>query len=89
MLVVHRAAQRKHLKEIAIDVEIALQIGLADIAFVERAHGFDGAIVVEDDFEFGLARAQHALRAVRHFQHEARVRAGQTIGEFVDQAACR
>ena len=86
MAVVEGGAQRERLQHVAFDVDIALQIRLGDVAFVQRAQRLDRAVVVKVDVELGIPLADVPLRAVRQLNGEGRRDPADTIDEGVERA---
>ena len=55
MPVVERGAERKGLDHVAVDVEVALQVGFGDVALVEGLQRLDGAVVAQRHLELRFA----------------------------------
>ena len=84
--VVERGAERERRDHVAVQIDIAPQIRLADIPFVEAAQGLDGAIVAQAHVEPGLAITHVARRAVRKLEAERRLDRAHPVDEPVDLA---
>src|SRR5262245_18267735 len=68
--IIERGAQRKRLQHVAFDVNVALQIGLGDIAFVERAKRPHRPRVAQADEKLASALPDAAFLAVGLFNRE-------------------
>jgi hypothetical protein len=89
MTVVERGAQGKRLQHVAFNVDIALQIGLGDVAFVERAQRPERPLIAQADVKLGLALAHAPLRTVRQLEGERRNDSAHTIDEGVESRCGR
>ena len=87
--IVERGAQRKGLEHVALKVDVALQIGLGDVAFIERPQRPEGAVVAETDTKFGVALADIALLPVWQFDREGRGHAADTVEKGVERGCGR
>ena len=83
--VVERSPELEGLQHIALDVDIALQIGLGDIPLVERAQRPERPLVAETDLELRLALAEGPFLAVGQLDGERR----RDLADAVDQGVER
>ena len=58
MAVVEGGAKRERLQHVALMIDVALQIGLGDVALVQRAQRLDGALVAEANAKLFLAQSE-------------------------------
>ena len=84
MSIVERSAEGEGLEHIALEVDVALQISLGDVALIESAQGPDGPVVAQADAKLGLALADVALLPVRQLDREGRRHAADAIEKGVE-----
>ena len=85
MAIVERGAERERLQHVALKIDVALQIGLGDIALIERAQRLERALVAEPDAKLLLAEADLALLSARQLDGERRRKSAQAIDEKVER----
>jgi hypothetical protein len=83
--IVKLGTQRKRLQHVAFDVDVALEIGLGDVALVQRAERSQRPLVAQADVKLGLALAHVSLRAVRQLDREGRLDSAHAIDEGVER----
>ena len=79
MTVVERGAERERLQHVALEIDVALQIGLGDVALIERAQRLERALVAEANAKLFLAEADLALLPARQLDREGRRKSAQAI----------
>ncbi len=70
MAVVERCPELEGLQHVAFQVDIALEVGLGDISFVERAQRPQGPLVAQTNLELRLAVAEIAFLTVGQLDGE-------------------
>src|SRR6476619_5450835 len=87
MAIVERGAERERLEHVALEIDVALQISLGDIALIERAQRLKRALVAEPDAKLFLAEADLALFSARQLDGERRRKSAQAINEKVERGS--
>src|SRR6185503_17165272 len=85
MTVVEGGAEREGLQHVAFNIDVALQIGLGDVAFIERAQRLDGSLVAEANAKLFLAQSDLALLAARQLDREGCRKTAQSIEKEVER----
>ena len=81
MTIVEEGSKREGLEHVALDIEVAVQIGLADVALVEGAERPERAIVAEGNAEFGLAFSHLPRLTARELDREGRGKSASRVSE--------
>ena len=85
MTVVERSAQREGLQHVAVDVEIACEIGFGDVALVESSERAQRPIVAKPDMKLGLTVADGTLGPIGQLDGERRRCRAHAIDQGVDR----
>ena len=85
MTIVERGAEREGLQHVAFEIDVALQICLGDVAFIERAQRFQSALVAEAHAKLFLAKSDLALLPARQLDREGRRKSAQAIEKEVER----
>jgi len=59
-------------QHVPFDVEVAVEVSLGDVAFIEAAKGPERPLIAKADTELGLSLTKVPLFAVRQFNRERR-----------------
>ena len=85
MTVVEGGTERERLQHVAFNINIALEIGLGDVALIERAQRLDGALVAEANAKFFLAQPDLALLPARQLDREGCRKTAQAIEKEIER----
>ena len=86
MAVVEMGSERKGLEHVALDVDVAGEIGFGDVAFIERAQRPYRLLVAKADMELWVAFAQISLLAVRQLDGEGHCEPADAADQSLDCA---
>ena len=79
MVVVHGFAKPERLQHVALEIDVAGEIGLRDLGFVERLQRPHGALITQAHFELRLAIAELAFLPARQLDREGRGKATEML----------
>ena len=85
--IVEQLPEREGLQHVPFEVNVAAQIGLGNVAFVQGPDCAERALVAQADLELGLALAHLAPLAIRQLDGEGHRDAPHAIDEGVDCAS--
>jgi hypothetical protein len=85
MTIVEMLTQRERLQHVAFDVEVAVEVSLGDVPFIEAAKGPERPLIAKADTELRLALTKVPLLAVRQFNCERRPNVCDTADEGVER----
>ena len=66
-------------------IDVALQIGLGDIALIERAQRLDRPLVAQADAKLFVAQADLALLSARQLDREGRRKSAEAIEKQIER----
>lgn len=84
MAIVQRRPERERLQHVAFEIDVSLQVGLGDVALIQRTQRFQRAIVTQPDAKLGLALADLPLLSTRKLDREGRGTSADTVEKGVE-----